>query len=306
MKIGFITSILEDFRFEEVIDVAADLGYECVEVACWPAGTAERRYAGVSHIDVEKVMEDEAYRDHILGYAKEKGIEISTLAYYPNTLDGNKEKRQENICHLKKVIKASALLGVHLTTTFIGRDQSKNLEENLRIVDEVWPDILQYAEKEQVRIGIENCPMLFGPDQWPGGQNLMSTPVIWREIFERLPSEYLGLNFDPSHFVWQKLDYIKPIYEFQDKMFHIHFKDIKIREDKLAECGTMAYPLDYMLPKIPGLGDVNWGKFVSALTDIGYDGYACVEIEDRAFEGSREKVIKSLEQSKKYIEQFVI
>lgn len=114
-----------------------------------------------------------------------------------------------------------------------------------------------------------------------------------------------GLNYDPSHFVWQGMDYIQPIYEFQDKMFHIHFKDIKIHKDKLAECGIMDYPLDYIQPKIPGLGDVNWGAFVSALTDIGYDGYACVEVEDRAFEGSREKVEKSLSQSRKYLEQFV-
>lgn len=305
MKIGFVTAILDDYSYEEMIDVAADLGFECVEVACWPAGTAERRYAGVSHIDVGRVIEDEEYRAHILAYAKAKNIEISALAFYPNTMDGNLEKREENIRHLKKVIKASSLLGINMTTTFIGRDQHKNLEQNLELFDEIWPDIIKYAEENQVKIGIENCPMLFGPDQWPGGQNLMTTPCIWRELFNRIPSDNFGLNFDPSHFVWQHLDYVRAIYEFKDKMFHIHFKDIKIKEDKLEECGTLAYPLDYMLPKIPGLGDVKWGEFVSALTDIGYDGYACIEVEDRAFEGSREKVIKSLKQSKKYLEQFV-
>ena len=80
---------------------------------------------------------------------------------------------------------------------------------------------------------------------------------------------------------------------------------MKLRKDKLSECGSMAYPLDYMTPKLPGLGDVDWGKFVSALTDIGYEGYACIEVEDRAFEGSREKVRKSLELSKRYMEQFI-
>ena len=164
---------------------------------------------------------------------------------------------------------------------------------------------MKLAEEQDVKVAIENCPMLFGPDQWPGGQNLMTTPVIWRELFRRIESDNFGLNYDPSHFLWQGMDYIKPIYEFRDKMFHIHFKDIKIQKDKLAECGIMAYPLDYMQPKIPGLGDIDWGAFVSALTDIGYDGYACVEVEDRAFEGSREKVIKSLSQSRKYLEQFV-
>ncbi len=305
MKMGFITSILDDYGYEEMIDTASELGFECAEVACWPAGNAERRYAGVSHIDVGRVIGDEAYRKHILDYAEKKGIVLSALAFYPNTMDGDLRKREENILHLKKVIQASALLGIYMTTTFIGRDQNKTIEENLELFDEIWPDIIRYAEKWKVKIGIENCPMLFGPDQWPGGQNLMTTPVIWRELFRRLPSENFGLNFDPSHFVWQGMDYIHPIYEFKDKMFHIHFKDIKIRKDKLAECGIMAYPLDYMMPKIPGLGDIDWGQFVSALTDIGYDGYACIEVEDRAIEGSREKVKKSLALSKKYLEQFV-
>ena len=305
MKIGILTSILEEYGFEEAVDIAAGMGFQCIEAACWPAGGAERRYAGVSHIDVDRVLDDEAYRKHILDYTREKGVEISALAYYPNTMDADVEKREANIAHLKKVIKASALLGVGLANTFIGRDQNKNLEENLELFDVIWPDIIHYAEENGVKIGIENCPMLFGPDQWPGGQNLMSTPVIWRELFRRIPSPYFGLNFDPSHFEWQGLDYIRPIYEFRDRLFHIHFKDIKLLTDKLSECGCLAYPLDYMVPKLPGLGDVDWGKFVSALTDVGYDGYACIEVEDRAFEGNREKVLKSLSQSKKYIEQYV-
>ncbi|HJA13138.1 MAG TPA: sugar phosphate isomerase/epimerase [Candidatus Mediterraneibacter merdipullorum] len=305
MELGLLTAILEEYSFKEAIDIASDMGFGCVEVACWPAGGAERRYAGVSHIDVERVAEDESYRRNILDYAKSKGVRISALAYYPNTMDADLEKRTANISHLKKVIKASALLGVNLTNTFIGRDQNKNLEENLKLFDEIWPDIMSYAEENGVRIGIENCPMLFGPDQWPGGQNLMSTPVIWRELFRRLPGRNFGLNFDPSHFVWQGMDYIRPIYEFKDRLFHIHFKDIKLRKDKLAECGTMAYPLDYMTPKIPGLGDVRWDEFVSALTDVGYDGPACIEVEDKAFEGSREKVLQSIAQSKKYMEQYV-
>ncbi len=305
MKIGYLTSILDGYDFETAVDTAAEMGFECIEVACWPSGGAERRYAGVSHIDAGRVAADEAYRNHILDYTKEKNIQISALAYYPNTMDPDLEKRRENIDHLKKVIKASALLGVNLTNTFIGRDQNKNLEENLELFEEIWPDIIRYAEENGVRIGIENCPMLFGPDQWPGGQNLMYSPVIWRELFRRIPSPNFGLNFDPSHFVWQGMDYIRPIYEFKDRMFHIHFKDIKLLPDRLEECGCLAYPLDYMIPKIPGLGDVDWGKFVSALTDVGYEGYACIEVEDRAFEGSREKVMKSLLQSKRYIEQFV-
>lgn len=305
MKVGVLTAILEEYTFEEAVDIASKIGYECIEVACWPTGNAERRYAGVSHIDVERVAVDEKYREHILNYTREKKIEISALGFYPNTMDSNIEKRSANIDHLKKVIRAAKLLNVKVVNTFIGRDQTKPLDENLKMFDEIWPQIIRYAEECNVRIAIENCPMLFGKDQWPGGQNLMTTPVIWREVFKRIPSPNFGLNFDPSHFVWQQMDYIRPIYEFKDRIFHIHFKDIKLLKEELLECGIMAYPLDYMVPKLPGLGDVDWGKFVSALTDIEYDGYACVEVEDRAFEGSAEKVLKSLEQSKKYMDQFV-
>ena len=148
--------------------------------------------------------------------------------------------------------------------------------------------------------------MLFGRDQWPGGQNIMTTPANWRRVFDILGSDNLGINYDPSHFVWQMIDYIKPIYEFKDKIFHVHYKDIKLYPDKLNEVGIMAYPLDFMSPKLPGLGDVDWGKFVSALTDIHYDGFTCLEVEDKAFEGSEEDVLNSLRLSKRYLDQFVI
>ncbi len=306
MKLGFVSAILDGWSFEEMIDTAARLRYACVEVACWPAGKAERRYAGVSHIDVGRVLEDEEYAHHVLDYSRSKGVEISALAFYPNTMDGNPDKRAANIGHLKTVIRASAKLGINLVTTFIGRDQAKTVEENLETVKEVWQPLLQLAEELDVKIAIENCPMLFGPDQWPGGQNLMTTPAIWRKVFKILPSDHLGINYDPSHFVWQMVDYIRPLYEFRSRIFHVHYKDIKLYPEKLRDVGVMAYPLDFMSPKLPGLGDVDWGRYVSALTDIGYDGFTCIEVEDKAFEGSREKVLESLRLSKHYIEQFVI
>ncbi len=306
MKLGFVSAILDQSSYEEMMDIASGMGFQCVEVACWPQGKAERRYAGVSHIDAERVLEDDAYAAHILDYAKEKKVQISSLAYYPNTMDGNLEKRAAAVEHLKNLIKASAKLGVNMVTTFIGRDQTKTVEENLELVKEVWPPIIALAEECGVKVAIENCPMLFGPDQWPGGQNLMTTPAIWKKVFEILPSKNLGINYDPSHFVWQMIDYIKPIYEFKDKIFHVHYKDIKLYPDRLNQVGIMAYPLDFMSPKLPGLGDVDWGRYVSALTDIGYDGYTCIEVEDKAFEGSQEKVLDSLRLSKRYMEQFVI
>lgn len=306
MKLGFVSAILDQSSYEEMMDIASDLGFQCVEVACWPQGKAERRYAGVSHIDVRRILEDEDYAQHITEYAKKKGIEISSLAFYPNTMDADLEKRAAAVEHLKILIRASAKLGINMVTTFIGRDQNKNVEENLELVKEIWPPIIELAEQEGVKIAIENCPMLFGPDQWPGGQNLMTTPAIWKKVFDILPGKNLGINYDPSHFVWQMIDYIKPIYEFKDKIFHVHYKDIKIYPDRLDQVGIMAYPLEFMSPKLPGYGDVDWGKYVSALTDIGYDGCTCIEVEDKYFEGSREKILDSLRLSKRYMSQFVI
>lgn len=304
MKLGFVSAILDGVPFEKVIDIASDLNFQCVEMACWPRGKAERRYAGVSHIDVDNLTADQV--KHVQDYCNSKNVQISSLAYYPNPMDGDLEKREFNINHLKKVIDASQKLDVNMVTTFIGRDQFKSVEENLLLFREIWPPIIKYAEERNVRIGIENCPMLFGAEQWPGGQNLATTPKIWREMFDIIPSNHFGLNFDPSHFVWQMMDYIQPIYEFSDKLFHIHFKDVKILSHQLNQVGIMAYPLAYMSPKLPGLGDVDWGKFVSALTDVGYDSFACIEVEDRSFEGSFDKVLDSLKISSHYLSQYVI
>ncbi len=306
MKLGFVSAILDQSSYEEMIDTASELGFACVEVACWPQEKAERRYAGVSHIDAERVLEDEKYAKHILDYSAGKKVEISSLAYYPNTMDPDLNKRKAIISHLEHVIRASHKLGIGMVTTFIGRDQTMSIEENLELVKELWPPIIRLAEELEVKVAIENCPMLFGRDQWPGGQNLMTTPAVWKKVFEILDSDFLGINYDPSHFVWQMIDYIQPLYEFRSKIFHVHYKDIKVYKDRLDQCGVMAYPLDFMSPKLPGLGDVDWGGYVSALTDIGYDGYSCIEVEDKAFEGSSEKILDSLKLSKRYMEQFVI
>ena len=303
MQLGLVSAILDQSDFYEMIDIVAENGLDCVEVACWPAGKAERRYAGVSHIDTENLTKEQA--EKYQAYAAEKKVANSALAYYPNPLDEYLEKRQLVIDHIYSVIDAAKLMEINLVTTFIGRMPSKTISENLKEVEEVWKPILAYAEKQKVKIAIENCPMLFTEDEWPGGQNLMTTPALFRKIFDLLDSEYLGLNFDPSHFVWQQMDYLAPIYEFKDKLFHVHYKDIKVYWSKLQEVGVMATPLEYMSPKIPGLGDVDWGKYVSALTDIGYSGYTCIEVEDRAFESDYEDVKRSIKQSAHYLRNFV-
>lgn len=303
MKVGFVSAILADLSFEETMESAAEYGYDCVEMLCWPPGKAERRYAGVTHIDVTEL--DDAAVATINGTLARGKVSISGLGYYPNYFEGDETQTKFFVDHFKKVITASARLGVGIANTFIGRDHTRDLEWNFARFNEVWPDIVRHAEKENVRIGIENCPMFFTGDEWPGGKNLASTPAAWRRMFESIPSANFGLNYDPSHMIWQMMDYINPIYEFKDRIFHVHIKDAKVMWDKLNEVGIMAAPLEYHLPKLPGLGDVDWGRFFSALTDVGYRGDACVEVEDRAYEDSLESRKLSLRQSRQYLAQFL-
>ena len=197
-------------------------------------------------------------------------------------MDGDLEKRKANIEHLKKVIAASQKLGIGMVTTFIGRDHTKSVEENLKLLRKSGRILSRFAEEHQVRVAIENCPMLLTRHSGRGGQNPQRHRKSGAECSEIIPSGNFGLNYDPSHFVWQMMDYIKPMYEFRDRIFHVHYKDIKLYKDRLDNVGTMAYPLEYMAPKLPGLGDVDWAKYVSALTDIGYNGYTCIEVEDKA------------------------
>jgi len=303
MKLGFVSAIFADQTFENVISFAAQTGYSCVEIMCWPVGKAERRYAGVTHIDVTNLSKDNINEIHKT--LEHKGITISGLGYYPNILEDNKKNSDRYVAHLKKVIDAVNLLGIDVVNTFIGRDHKSNIEDNFKKFKKIWPGIIKYAEKKKVKVCIENCPMFFSNDEWPGGKNLASSPAIWRRMFEEIPSENFGLNYDPSHLVWQFMDYIKPIYEFKDRIFHAHIKDAKLKKDKLNDVGILATPLSYHSPKLPGLGDVDWGKYFSALTDIGYNGAACVEVEDRSYEGSLQMREQSLIQSREYLRQFL-
>lgn len=304
MKLGFASAILPEFTFEQVIDFTSENGFKCVELMCWPKGKAERRYAGVTHIDMDSL--DKKTIEHIAEYSSGKGVEISAVSYYPNNLDPDLQKRGVFNEHLKKVIRGAKLLGLKNVNTFIGRDQNRNIKDNIEEFSKVWPDIIKLAEDCDVKIGIENCPMFFTKDEWPAGKNLASAPAIWREIFGIIDSAHFGLNYDPSHLVWQGMNYIRPIYDFKDKIFHVHIKDVQVYQEKLDDVGALAAPLEYHLPKIPGLGDVNWGRFISALRDIRFKGAACIEVEDYSFEDSLEERQLALLQSKAFMNQYIL
>ena len=303
IKLGFLSVILAELSFEKVIHFASENNFASVEIPCWPTGKAERKYAGVTHIDVSNLTPDK--EASIKNLLKQKQLKISALGYYPNPLDPDKTKSDFYVEHLKKVITAAEKLGIEVVNTFAGRDQNKNVEDNFKKFKDIWPPIIKFAEQKNVKVAIENCPMYFTNDEWPGGKNLAHCPAIWRQMFEEIPSRSFGLNYDPSHFIWQHMDYINPIYEFKDRLFHIHIKDAKIMQEKLDDVGILATPLKFHTPKIPGLGDVNWGRFFSALTDVGYKGPAVIEVEDASYEGSIETRKNAILQSQNFLKQFV-
>ena len=301
LKLGFVSAILADFGFEYVVDFAAQNEFKCVEMMCWPGNSSDaRRYAGVTHIDVENM--DLAY---IKKYMVDRNVSISGLGYYPNPLDADPKKSEFYIEHIKKIIRACNQLGVPVMNTFIGRNQVLNMQDNLDLFKKLWKPIIETAEQEGIKIGIENCPMFFTNDEWPGGKNLAISPAVWDRIFEIFPTPLLGLNYDPSHMIFQMMDEVKPIYQYKDRLHHVHIKDVKVYKEKLDKVGILANPLDYHSPKLPGLGDVNWRAFFAALTDVRYRGPVVIEVEDKAYEGSPEDVMAAIRTSRNYVKQFL-
>ncbi|MEZ5402591.1 MAG: sugar phosphate isomerase/epimerase [Bryobacteraceae bacterium] len=304
MKLGFVSAILPELDLGRVLSTAHGTGFDCVEVMCWPVGKAERRYAGVTHIDVSGDF-NAAEANRVLDIAAATGVSISALGYYPNPLAPDEGESATAVEHLGKVIRAARKLGLDTVNTFIGRDWRHSVDDNWPRFLEVWRPLIALAGDEGVRIGIEHCPMSFSRDEWPGGKNLATSPAIWRRMFADIPAANFGLNYDPSHMIWQQMDYVKPLREFKDRIFHVHAKDARLDRDRLDDVGILAYPNAYHTPKLPGLGDVDWGRFFSVLTDTGYDGPVCVEVEDRAYEGSLERREAALRQSCTFLRHYI-
>jgi sugar phosphate isomerase/epimerase len=302
MKLGFVTAILPELDFENVLSFARHESFHCIEVACWPVGKAERKYAGVTHIDVTSLTKTQA--QDILARCQDQGVEISALGYYPNMLNPNPEVSRQAVAHFKKVIKAAPLLGLKNVNGFVGRDWTKTVDENWPRFLKIWKPIIEYAEAHDVKIGIENCPMSFTRDEWPGGKNLMTTPAIWRRAFNDIDSPNFGLNYDPSHFILQGMDPLSPLAEFKSKLFHLHAKDVKINHAALNEVGRFDFPLNWHQPRIPGYGDIDWASYMAELMRIGYDGPLCIEVEDDTFGKTLEGRIKALKVARNVLSPF--
>ncbi len=288
MKLGLFTAAFPNLSLEEIARWASEKGFETLEIACWPASKAERRYAGVTHIDVQTITDEKA--KEIVAILSQHNLSISALGYYPNPLDPDPETQKLAISHFKKVIVAAQMLGVDTVGTFIGRDQFRNIEQNLDAYAKVWPEIVHFAGQHNIKIAIENCPMIFSNDEWPGGKNLATSPAIWKRMWEIIPDENFGLNLDPSHLILQMIDYVRVVREFGHRIFHVHAKDLMIDWEGVYQHGVLSQGMGWQVPRLPGLGDIRWDKFIAALYAAGYNYVISIEHEDRNFEGNEELV----------------
>ena len=303
MKLGLLTAPFEDTPLVDVARWASGNGFSALEVACWPAsGGEKRRYAGTSHIDVDGLTA--AQGSEITGVLEAMGIEISGLGYYPNPLHADADHREAVIQHLKKVISAAGVMGIKVVNTFVGGDRTLNVDANWARATEIFDPIVAHAADNGVTLCFENCPMIFSYDEWPGGHNIAYSPKIWRRIFEAWDDK-VGMNFDPSHLVWQFIDQGRFITEFGSRMAHVHAKDVMIDREGLYENGVMSVGMGWQIPRLCGLGDVDWPGFFSALYRAGYDGPVIIEHEDRLFEGSDDRIKRGFALARDVLQPYI-
>jgi sugar phosphate isomerase/epimerase len=288
MKLGILTAPFADTTLSDVAEWAGANAFESLEIACWPRSTGpSRRYAGTSHIDAGDLSAARA--SEIVAEVEGHGLSISGLGFYPNPMHPDRETREAAIAHQKLVIEACAKMNVPFFNTFLGGDPSLHVDANWERALEIWPPIVEHAKANGVKITIENCPMIFSYDEWPAGNNIAWSPYIWRRIIGEW-GDTVGLNYDPSHLVWLMIDQERFIREFGPSIFHVQAKDVEINRDGLYERGILSGGIGWQIPRLPGLGEANWGRIFAALYRAGYDGDVIIEHEDRDFEKTDELV----------------
>jgi sugar phosphate isomerase/epimerase len=312
MRIGLMTPAFPELTLHEVMDFAAENGFQTLEVACWPAGEEkDRKYGGVVHIDVESLISDKVAEINQL--QADKGVEITALGYYVNPLHPDQKTREHDIDHTRKVILGAEKLGVGIIGVLVGRSSAPErygrvwkdaIEYGFEEFRKVWPDLVKFAADHNVKIATEHCPMLWH-DTWPEGDNLPYSPAIMHRMFEILPDENFGIMLDPSHFIWQQIDSVRFIKDFSDRIFHVHAKDMTIDREMFYQDGILGCGFNWQIPRLPGRGLVDWKKVIAALVDTGYDDTLNIEHEDAKYEGSVELVKRGLLLSKNYLSQFI-
>jgi sugar phosphate isomerase/epimerase len=308
MKIGFLTACLPKMPLEELVKFASENGFKTLELAAWPV-QSDRDYQA-RQIDAAKFSVEDAKRVNELFAAH--NIEISAMAYYDNNLHPDLKQREQYHSHLKKVIDTASLLNVKLVGTFVGARPDLSPTENMKEIGVVFRELTKYAADKNVSLMIENCPM----ENWvkfglPG--NYAYSPELWSALFNEVNADNFGLNIDPSHLYWLGIDYTGIIKDFKTKIFHAHAKDTEILLEGKNQYGLFGRQINpipwksgWWRYRMPGLGSINWKKFISTLQENGYDNVLSIEHEDPVWEGSVEKVQTGLKLGIKHLSQFVV
>lgn len=289
MRLGFLTACLPGEPLDEIAAWATAAGYQGLEVAVWP--DVPGREWEASHIDVAAL--DASGAGSVRSLFDENALEISALAYYENNLDADGARRERVHEHLRHVIDAARLLDVGLVGTFVGRDVTLSVAENIRLADQQLPPLVDYASERGVRLVIENCPMEgWHPDGYPA--NLAYSPELWDWVTG------LGfyLNYDPSHLVWLGIDPVEALRPYVDKVLHVQAKDVEVDAQARNRFGAFGKAADRSDPwqsgwwryRIPGLGAIDWMGVIDTLRQGGYDGFVSVEHEDPVWSGTPDQV----------------
>jgi sugar phosphate isomerase/epimerase len=294
MRLGLLTACLPAVPLADIATWAAGHGYTALEVAAWP--DVPGRDWEASHLEVARF--DESAAAEVTGLLAEHDLDLSAVAYYENNLHADRGRREEIHAHLRHCIDAASLLGCGLVGTFVGRDVTLTVEENLRLGEKVLPPLVEYAADRGVRLVVENCPMEgWHPDGYPA--NLAYSPQLWDWMSEL----GLWLNFDPSHLTWLGIDPVEVLAPYVDRVLHVQAKDVEVDPAARNRFGVFGnavardaspWASGWWRYRIPGLGQIDWSAFVGELHRLGFDGVVSVEHEDPVWSGSTEQVQQGL------------
>jgi len=278
LRIGFLVGG-QIGNLEETVKWASENGFKSLEVNSPPQGKL---------VDPDKILKHGT--SEVRDALKNSDVIVSCLTWCPNNMDPNLEVRSRNNEHVKKMIEAAAKLNVPVISTWIGKVPG-TVEDNMKVYAEVWPPIVEHAEKFGVKIAIENCMA-----------NIAYSPYIWEQMFNIIPSKSLGLNFDPSHLVFQFIDYLDALRKFGERIYYTHCKDTEILTWKLSWIGYTGS--GWWRFRVPGLGDIDWKKFINQLQDLKYDYALSIEHEDPLYHGV-DGFKKGLVLGRKHLAQFL-
>ncbi len=296
MKLGFFTDCLPALDLRAVATWAEKAGYAALEIAAWPPA-AEGREVHASHLDVADP--DGPGTEAAAQILAEHGLEASAIGYYDNNLHHDADRRRRIHEHLRACIDAAAALSIPCVTTFIGRDTTCSVRENLALAGTALRPLVDYAGEQGVKLAVENCPMEgWHPDGYPA--NLAYSPELW----EWVSSLGFYLTYDPSHLLWLGIDPVQALRGHLDRVVHFQAKDAQIDPDARSRYGVFGkaveqrrHPADagWWRYRVPGLGEVDWPRLVDLLHESGYSGAVAVEHEDPIWGGSEQRIKRGLQ-----------